>query len=282
MITIKNEYLTAKINEKGAELKSLVCGDKEYIWPGDEKIWASSAPHLFPICGGMRDGEYYFEDKKYEMQKHGYIRFCTFDIEYISENYVTFIHKSSEQTKNIYPFDYILRITFSLENKELSVQYNIDNCGKGDMYFSIGPHEGFYCKNGIEDYDIILPEKTTLTATVLAGDVLSNDKQNILENSDVLPLKYDYFPIDALVFKDIDFNTLTLKNRKDGSGLRLTFQSHPYLVLWSKKDAPYICIEPWHGIHDDINSDKMLINKEGIEKLPPNERFFLAHNIEVL
>lgn len=281
MITIKNEYLTAKINEKGAELKSLTCNGKEYIWPGDEKIWASSAPHLFPICGGMLDGEYYYENEKYEMQKHGYIRFCTFDIECISEDSVTFIHKSNEQTKIIYPFDYTLHITFSLKEKVLSVQYNIDNNGKEDMYFSIGPHEGFYCKNGIEDYDILLPQNTTLNATVLAGDVLSTDKQKILENSDILPLKYDYFLVDALVFKNIDFDTLTLKNRKDGSGLRLTFKNHPYLVLWSKKDAPYICIEPWCGIHDDVNSDKMLVNKEGIVKLS-QQSFSLSHSIEVL
>ena len=47
MITIKNEYLTAKINELGAELKSLVCNDTEYIWEGRSEVWAGSCPLLF-------------------------------------------------------------------------------------------------------------------------------------------------------------------------------------------------------------------------------------------
>lgn len=282
MITIKNKYLCASINEKGAELKSLTCDGKEYIWTGDEKFWASSAPHLFPICGGMKDGEYLYNGKKYEMQKHGYIRFCVFDIEYISDDSVTFIHKSDEQTKKVFPFDYTLHISFSLQGKKLTVTYKVDNDDDKTMYFSIGPHEGFYCEGGIENYDIILPEATSLTATVLEGDVLGDKEESILKNGNILPLRYSYFPIDALVFKNIDFDTLILKNRVTGAGVSLEFKSHPYLVLWSKKDAPYICIEPWRGIHDDIYSDKTLENKEGIEKLGKNEHFSLSHSIEVL
>ena len=282
MITIKNEYLCASINEKGAELKSLLCDGKQYIWPGDKNIWASSAPHLFPVCGGLKDGEYLFEGEKYEMQKHGYIRFCDFDVEQVSDSDVTFIHKSNEQTKKVFPFDYTLRVGFSIEGKKLTVTYNVESDSDRDMYFSIGPHEGFYCEDGIENYDIILPKTTSLTATVLEGDILGDKKETVLENGNILPLKYDYFPIDALVFKNIDFDSLTLKNRVTGDGLKLEFRAHPYLVLWSKKDAPYICIEPWHGIHDNLQSSKDLKTKEGIIKLDKKERFFISHSIEVL
>ena len=282
MVTIKNEFLTAKINERGAELKSLSCNGKEYIWYGDPKYWASSAPHLFPICGGLVDGEYIYDSKPYQMQKHGYVRFCDFEIENKSRSCVTFIHKSSEETKKVFPFDYTLRINFSLVGKTLSVLYSIDNDSEKDMYFSIGPHEGFLCPDGIENYDILFDDKQTLYATELDGDVLSDKKQLIVDNSNILPLKYNYFDKDALVFKNIEFNSLSLINKKTKEGLKLDFSGHSYLVLWSKQNAPYICIEPWHGIHDTLGFNKDFKNKEGIQKLEKNSRYFLSHNIEVL
>ena len=55
MITIKNEFLTAKINELGAELVSLKNGENEYIWEGKKEIWPNSCPIMFPICGGLKD-----------------------------------------------------------------------------------------------------------------------------------------------------------------------------------------------------------------------------------
>ena len=63
MVTIKNEYLTAKINELGAELKSLVCNDTEYIWEGRSEVWAGSCPLLFPICGGLKNDKYVLNGK---------------------------------------------------------------------------------------------------------------------------------------------------------------------------------------------------------------------------
>ena len=48
MITIKNRFLTVNISEIGAEIKSIVCGGKEYIWEGKPEIWSGSCPLLFP------------------------------------------------------------------------------------------------------------------------------------------------------------------------------------------------------------------------------------------
>ena len=44
----------------------------------------------------------------------------------------------------------------------------------------------------------------------------------------------------------------------------------------------FICIEPWHGIADAVNTNKEFAKKEGIIKLPPNEKFSCDFVIEVL
>ena len=114
MITLKNEFLTASFNEVGAELKSLVFGGKEYIWEGRSEIWAGSCPILFPICGGLKDDKYTFNGKEYTLQKHGYARFKTFEIENKTDTSVVFLHKSDDETKKSFPFDYELRVIYTL------------------------------------------------------------------------------------------------------------------------------------------------------------------------
>lgn len=282
MITIKNDYLTAKINEVGAELKSLVCNDTQYIWQGDEKYWAGSAPLLFPICSGLKDDEYYLDGKKYTLQKHGYARFCKFEVENQVEDSVTFLLCSNEESLKQFPFRYELRVTYTLENKTLKVKYDVKNLSDDTMYFSIGAHEGYYCPEGIEEYDVILPEAETLDSTVLEGNVLGNNKVRIIENSDRIALKYDYFAVDALVFKDMKARSAVLKNRNNSKAVKVTFEGCDYFLLWTKPDAPYICLEPWCGISDNKDTDKNFKTKEGIRQIAAGGNFVNEHSIEVL
>ena len=119
MITLKNEYLKSKINELGAELKSLVYNDTEYIWEGKAEVWAGSCPLLFPICGGLKEDKYILNGKEYTLQKHGYARFKTFEIENKTDTSVVFLHKSDDETKQKFPLDYELRVNYTLNEKSL-------------------------------------------------------------------------------------------------------------------------------------------------------------------
>lgn len=282
MIIIKNQFMTAKFNQKGAELKSLFCNDREYIWRGDEKFWAGSCPILFPICSGLKDDEYYLDGKKYTMQKHGYARFCDFEVEEKGESSVTFLLCSNEESLKQYPFNYELRITYTLEDKTLKVKYDIDNKSEETMYFSIGSHEGYYCPEGIEEYDVLLPAPETLCATVLEGNTLGYKKETIIENSDKLSLNYDYFKIDALIFEDMKAKSVILKHRNSPKSLRVNFPDCEYFLIWTKPGAPYICLEPWCGISDKVDADKNFKTKEGIRTIGAGNKFVKEHTIEIL
>lgn len=283
MVTLKNGSLTASFNELGAELKSLNLGGTEYIWEGNEKFWASSCPVLFPICSGLIDNTYYLDGKKYEMSKHGFAKKSVFEVESKSETEVTFLLKDSEETRKQYPYAFEFRIHYTLLERSLKVEYKVTNNNDEEMFFSVGGHEGYACPEGIEDYDIILPKKLTLTNTVLTGpNTLGYEEFNVLENGDVFPLSYKYFDDDALVFQNVSFDNVVLKNRKTGRAVKVTFKGFPYLLLWTKPDAPYICIEPWCGISDRDGSDQNFKTKQGIEHILPRDTFIREHSLEII
>lgn len=282
MITIKNEFLTAKINEMGAELKGLEFNGTKYIWEGSPDTWAGSAPLMFPVCGGLKDDKYILNGKEYTLGKHGYARKKLFEVESVTDDSAVFLHKSNDETKKAFPFDYELRLIYTLSGKTLKVDYSLKNLSDDTMYFNIGSHEGYYTPEGIEDYDVIFPQNETLGAYVLYGNILSNQKLPIIKDQNILPLYDKYFTIDALVFKDLKSKSAMLRNRKTGKALRIDFPDDNYFVLWHVPNAPYICLEPWNGIHDIVGSSYDITEKEGITALNANAEFKHTHSITIL
>lgn len=282
MITIKNEYLTAIFNEVGAELKSLIYNDTEYVWEGRKEVWAGSCPLLFPICGGLKNDKYVLDGKEYTLEKHGYARFKTFQVESKTDTSVVFLHKSDDETKKQFPFDYELRIFYTLENKTLKIDYSVKNLNDRTMYFSIGSHEGYYTPEGIEDYDVVFPQNETLNAYVLYGNLLSNQQLPIINDQNYIPLYDKYFTVDALVFKDLKSKSATLRNRKTGRAVKIDFPDAKYFLLWHKPNSPYICLEPWNGIQDIVGSSYDITEKEGITALEGFEEFNFTHSITVV
>jgi len=281
MVTLHNEFLTAQINEMGAELKSLVYNETEYLWEGRPEVWGSSAPIMFPICGGLKNDKYIYEGKEYTLGKHGYAKMTLFSVEKSTDTEAVFLHVSDEETKKAFPFDYELRVIFTLEGKTLKTVYSVLNKTGKTMYFNIGAHEGYYTPEGIEDYDVVFPQKETLVANVLYGNLLSNQPLPILKDSDVLPLYDKYFTIDALVFKTFKSRSATLRNRRTGRGIRIDFPDANYFLLWHKPAAPYICVEPWNGVPDIVGSDYDITKKEGITALAADAEFTYTHSMTV-
>lgn len=282
MITLKNEYITVKISEVGAELKSLICNDTEYIWEGRKEVWAGSCPLLFPICGGLKDDKYRLDGREYILEKHGYARFKTFEVESKTDTNVVFLQKSDSDTKKQFPFDYELRVIYVLDQKKLKIDYSVKNMSDNTMYFSIGSHEGYYTPEGIEDYDVIFPQSETLNAYVLYGNLLSNQQLPIIKDQNYIPLYDKYFTVDALVFKDLKSKSATLRNRKTGRAVLVDFPDDKYFLLWHKPNSPYICLEPWSGIQDIVGSSYDIEKKEGIISLSAKNEYNHTHSISII
>ena len=266
-LILSNNRINATFSTKGAELISVLKDGKEKIWIGDPAVWACHAPLLFPICGGLKDDKYIYNGKEYTLQKHGYARFVEFEVESHSDNSIVFLHKFNKETLKNFPFEYELRVIYTLNGSEIKVGYNVKNLADSDMYFSVGGHEGYYCPEGIEEYSVIFDKPEILDSSILNGNLLEYNTINVGENTCELPLKYEFFAVDALVFLNLKSRKVSLKNRKTGEEVGLEFEGHDFFLLWTKPGAKYICMEPWCGCQDFVDSDYDFKNKKGIIKL---------------
>ena len=278
-LILSNNRINATFSTKGAELISVLKDGKEKIWIGDPAVWGCHAPLLFPICGGLRDDKYVYNGKDYTLQKHDYARFVEFEVESHSDNSIVFLHKFNKETLKNFPFEYELRVIYTLNGSEIKVGYNVKNLADSDMYFSIGGHEGYYCPEGIEEYSVIFDKPEILDSSILNGNLLEYNTINVGENTCELPLKYEFFAVDALVFLNLKSRKVSLKNRKTGEEVGLEFEGHDFFLLWTKPGAKYICLEPWCGCQDFVDSDYDFKNKKGIIKLSGREEKTKTHKI---
>ncbi len=281
-ISIKNNFLKATINTKGAELNSLarIVDEKEYIWAGNPDFWGKHSPVLFPIVGTLKDNFYVYENKKYELSRHGFARDLEFDLFQKTENQITFSLTCSEFTKTKFPFDFELQISYTLENSELKIGYTIINHGKQQMPFSIGAHPAFALSENFENYTLEFEKQENLDCFVLENDLISNSYPiSLIEKK--IPLTYSIFEKDALIFKKLDSKKITILENKLPL-LSISYSDFKNLGIWTKTNAKFICLEPWLGYSDTTESNGTIFEKEGIIILEENKNFTCELSIEIL
>ena len=280
--TISNSNLTAQINHFGAELFSLKNHEnKEYIWDGNPVFWGKHSPILFPIVGTLKNNAYSYNGKEYHLPRHGFARDMEFVLINKTENSATFSLISSIETKKIYPFDFELKVIYTLEEYHLSIEYNIINNNNCSMPFSIGAHPAFALPKSFENYSLKFNYNEVLTSYQLENDLLSDTTENIEMIDNEVPLNYSLFEKDALIFKKIKSKSITiLENKKPLICVR--FDNFPNLGIWTKNKAPFLCIEPWIGYSDTVDSTGNILEKEGIQILNSSEIFKSKFSIEIL
>ena len=279
-ITIQNQAIKAVIKTKGAELSSLKKEGKNYIWEINSEFWNKTSPILFPIVGALKNGEYFYEGNVYKLSRHGFARDFEFEVIENSENTVVFSLKSNEETLKVYPFHFELQLSYILEGNKLVVKYEIINRSSEKMYYSIGAHPAFNIDGDFEDFSLIFDDEKDLETYKLEQDLFSGKTEILKLNGNVLPLQYELFEEDALVFKNFATKSLTLAKNNE-SVMKVSFPDFPYLGIWTKKDAPFICIEPWLGIADNANTSGKIEEKEGIQILENNSKKQIAWSVEL-
>ncbi|HVX50306.1 MAG TPA: aldose 1-epimerase family protein [Chitinophagaceae bacterium] len=286
--TIQNSYVSAAIAAQGAELQSLINKNTgiEYMWGADPAFWAKTSPVLFPVVGGLKNDQYTYNGHTYTLGRHGFARYREFTVTAQQKDSVTFTLMADDNTLQHYPFYFSFSVTYTLRQNTLHVTYTVNNTGDTILLFSVGGHPAFKVPvtGGTEFIDYYLHfnhiegiGRWPLSAT---GQV-EKHTEPVLENNDILPLTKQLFYKDALVFKHLKSDAITLKSNKTPHGLTVTFKGFPYMGIWSFKDADFICIEPWCGIADSVDATGNLSEKEGINSLPPGQLFERTWSIEV-
>ncbi len=273
--------LTARINSKGAELNSLKKENREYIWEGNPAFWGKHSPILFPIVGTLKDNSYTYNNQKFELSRHGFARDHEFKVIESSEDKVVFSLSSSEETLKVYPFKFELQVIYTLGKNQLHIQYKLINNDSSKLPFSIGGHPAFALPGKFEDYSLLFEKQEILKSYELENDLVSDKTRTFELGERQFLLNYATFENDALIFKSMESKSIEiLENQKPL--LRFSFKDFPNFGIWTKINAPFICLEPWLGYSDTFSSNGNLFEKEGIIILEENKTFEAGFTIEIL
>lgn len=281
-ITIKNDFVSAVIDSKGAELKSYIDNNgKDYIWCGDPKYWKGTSPVLFPMVGNLRNGKTMINGVEYEISKHGFARDNEFQVLEQAADKVVFSYSYTEETLKIFPFRFNLRLTYSLNGTALTLTYDVFNLDNQDMYYHLGAHPAFNCPMNegerFTDYILKFEKQETCMSPVYDNKnlVISNENRICrLNDSDTLHLNYELFSEDALIFDDMSSRKVSLLHSSTRKGISVDFNTFDVLAFWTPMptDAPFICIEPWNGSAIYSDEDNEFKHKRCIQTAKAGEQ----------
>lgn len=290
MHQLKNDLLSIKVKSIGAELSQLSSSknNTDYLWDANPNVWANHAPNLFPIIGALKNNIYNFNSEEFQLPKHGFIRYNEdIVLENKTTNSLTFLLKENTKTLKQFPFKFEYRVIYTLIENKLTVTYQVNNKDDKTMYFSVGGHPAFKCpifKNeSYNDYFLEFENNETSKTYLLddATGLISDHQKPIFTTENTIVLSDTLFESDALIFKDLTSRKVHLKSTKNGSILTLNYTDYNYLGIWAKPKASFVCIEPWLGIADHVNTNQNLKTKEGIITLEPNKTFLASYTIEI-
>ena len=282
MITLENEHLTIKINRFGAELTSVVdrASDYEFMWQADADYWGRHAPVLFPIVGRLKEDQYQYNGETYHMTQHGFARDSEFELLETTGSTALFRLKSSETTKEMYPFDFELHIQYTLSRKNVVVKYIVLNPSETDeMYYAIGGHPAFNISQieneaGEKEFNQVSVEikpHVEVKHFPLTPEGFIADTKAEKQLPGEMALTHETFHNDALVYKIDEGKAIELKDKANNVQINVLTSNLPYVGIWSPYPARagFVCVEPWAGIADTENASGNYNEKMGINHLEP-------------
>lgn len=284
---LKNDKLTVKISEHGAELKS-VCGSDshEYMWSGDPKYWEDTAPVLFPICGRLLDKRYTVGTKSYEMDIHGFAPKCRFTPTRVEKNALTLTLSASEETKKEYPFDFTLTADFRLDSDTLSVDFTVKNDSEAVMPYMLGWHPGFALPEAggdIGEFRLALHGVRTLGWHRIQNGCFANPvaEDYAVKNEEYALNEEEIYKYDTMIFVGTGGTTKLYSGREPHSVELSWSENLPYFCVWKEpfSEARFICLEPWSGIPADGVTPENFDTRK-MSRLLPGERATYSYKVK--
>ncbi|WP_416876650.1 aldose 1-epimerase family protein [Listeria monocytogenes] len=289
MIKLENEVLLVEMKTAGAELTRIFHKDTglEYLWKADSKFWGRHSPVLFPTVGRLVEDTYLVDGKPYHLGQHGFARDRDFQVVEQTEKSVRFELDADEDSLAVYPYKFKLSIIYTIEKNTVAVSYEVENTDNKRIYFSIGAHPAFNLPltdgTTFEDYYLDFGTEENLETLCLEGPYRSGEIKKVVdEAARYLPLNYDLFKNDALIFEALKQKEMTIKSDKTPHFVKVSFPEFPFVGVWTAKaGTPFLCIEPWYGIADGAGESVELRDKAGIEHLEPESVFASEYEITV-
>lgn len=284
LTTIGKGSIEATIDSAGAQLMSIKKDGLEYLWQRDEKYWPRCAPVLFPIVGNLRDDRAESAQGEVRFGRHGLARNYEHEVIEADAESVTYELVSSDDTREKFPFDFKLNMTYRVTDDGLLQEFAVTNTGDVTLPFAVGGHPAFNvpapgCEGeDFSDYKLVFARPWTYASPTISTETGLLDYGNrftLVDYASELPLNHRLFDVDTLTFEDVPERTVSLVG-PSGHGMRIDFPGFDYLGVWSAPDAPFVALEPWRGTATRTDEDDVFEHKQGMDFLDPGEEAVYA------
>ncbi len=275
-IRIGSGELSAEIDPLGAQLSTLKDqAGRDLLWNGDASVWAGRAPLLFPIIGTLAGGVYRLGTQQYPLSRHGFARGSLFELLDAGPSHAAFRLHADERTLKVYPFQFDLEVHFRIAAATLEITSWVRNRGARKMPASFGYHPGFawplpYGQDRAEHFIEFAQDEPGPMRRLDAQGLLTPVKYPTPITQRRLTLEDALFKEDVIIFDAIKSRSVSY-GAASGPRLDIGFPDAPYLGIWTKPGAPFICIEPWHGVADPAGFIGDFTTKPGVFQLAPGE-----------
>ncbi len=263
---------TARISSHGAELTGWSVAGSELMWTPQAQFWDRVSPILFPVVGWCKDARIRIGDRYYPMPVHGFAANYGFAVTARASDFVKFVLRDNEQTRAHYPFAFELSVAYRLREAELEIELEILNSGQEPMPYACGLHPGFrwpFGDGAKADYSLIFGSKERRDVPEIApGGLFSTQMRAIAFDGVTLPLDEELFAREALCFLNVRSHSVCFAS-PGGPYIKAQFDGFPHLALWSRRDAPFLCIEAWTGHGDPVGYEGQLSAKPSMIQLEP-------------
>jgi galactose mutarotase-like enzyme len=271
---IANDRLAVEISPLGAELQSIASPDgANWLWHGDPAWWSGRAPLLFPVVGKSPDGAVTIEGRRYPMQPHGFARRSTFEVVSEKPDRATLMLKASPATRESFPFEFFFSVTYALDGDTLATSVKIGNLDSRDMPFGFGFHPAFTWPlpggEGKRHFLRLDSQDEPRFLKLNADGLVLPDAHDSPFAKGEMTLDHGLFANDALLFP-FGIGTGITFAAEGGSSIVLNWTNLPNFAVWQKQGAPFLCLEPWHGMAARIGAGDGMTERPSTTVLPVN------------
>ena len=284
--TLHGDGISATIVAHGAELVSLQDAEGfEFLWQAGPE-WRRHSPVLFPIVGRLNGDQLRHRGQTYPMTQHGFARDKPFAWAQSGPRSCTLVLTDDAETRTHYPFAFRLAVTYTLDRRQLGVTFDITNTGEEPMPASIGAHPAFNWPLlpdlAKTDYQLTFAAAEPAPVRRLKDGLLLKTPQPTPVEGNILALSEQLFDQDAVIL-DHPASTSVRYAGERGPAIEMAWQGFQELGVWSKPGgAPFLCIEPWHGIASPVGFDGDLVDKPGLMLIAPAAKRVLSYQIRLL